>query len=275
VGLLLLDAQHKNAERRIFGIVLSCNHFHVAAFKYIYALTDSSICVPSSPLIMRFGSLVRSRSILIARREMKAQASRQFLVGGNWKCNGTVESVKTLVSDLNAGTFPSDVEVVCAPTFVHLPMVQASLDDRFQISAQNCWTAPGAYTGEISADMLANMGIPWVITGHSERRALCGESSTDVGKKTAYALGKGLKVIACVGETLPQRETGKLWDVLSEQMSALKDSISLSDWAKVVIAYEPVWAIGTGVVATPDQAQVRIASLTVLNCYLLHPGPVF
>ena len=207
---------------------------------------------------MRFGNLVRSRSILSSRREMRAHASRQFLVGGNWKCNGSVESVKTLVSDLNAGTFPSNVEVVCAPTFVHLPMVKDSLDPRFQISAQNCWTEPGAFTGEISADMLANMGIPWVITGHSERRALCGESSENVGEKTAYALGKGLKVIACVGESLPQRESGELWNVLSEQMGALKDSVSLSDWANMVIAYEPIWAIGTGVVASPEQAQVRI-----------------
>lgn len=212
---------------------------------------------------MRFGNLFRSRSVLSARREMKAQASRQFLVGGNWKCNGSVESVKTLVSDLNAGTFPSEVEVVCAPTFVHLPMVQGSLDSRFQISAQNCWTEPGAFTGEISADILVNMGIPWVITGHSERRALCGESSAQVGQKTSYALGKGLKVIACVGETLPERESGELWNVLGEQMGALKDSIGLSDWANVVIAYEPVWAIGTGVVATPEQAQVRSALLYI------------
>lgn len=215
---------------------------------------------------MRFGNLVRSRSMLSARRDMKMQASRQFLVGGNWKCNGSVESVKTLVSDLNAGTIPADVEVVCAPTFVHLPMVQSSLDSRFQISAQNCWTAPGAFTGEISADMLANMGVPWVITGHSERRSLCGESSAQVGEKTAYALDKGLKVIACVGETLPQRESGDLWNVLGEQMGALKDSISLSDWANVVIAYEPVWAIGTGVVASPEQAQVRIPFPTFKYC---------
>lgn len=168
-----------------------------------------------------------------------------------------MESVKTLVSDLNAGSVPSDVDIVCAPVFVHIPYVLDNLDSRFNVSAQNCWTDPGAYTGEVSADMLVDMGVPWVITGHSERRALIGETSQHIGEKSAYAIDKGLQVIACVGESLPERESGKLWDVLSEQMSGLKDHISLADWSKVVIAYEPVWAIGTGVVATPDQAQVR------------------
>jgi triosephosphate isomerase (TIM) len=214
---------------------------------------------------MKLANLARVRNPLYARRDMRSSAARQFLVGGNWKCNGSVESVQTLVSELNSGSLPDNVEVVCAPTFVHLPMVKDKLNSRFQISAQNCWTAPGAYTGEVSADMLANMGIPWVITGHSERRALCGESSAQVGEKTAYAISKGLKVIACVGETLPQRESGELWNVLAEQMSALKDSVALGDWGKVVIAYEPVWAIGTGVVATPEQAQVRDSFYVVQN----------
>lgn len=206
--------------------------------------------------IMNARSILRIRSAC-PQRSLRCFATRQFLVGGNWKCNGTVASVKTLVSDLNAGSVPSDIEIVCAPVFVHLPYVLDNLNKNFAVSAQNCWTEPGAFTGEVSADMLVDMGIPWVITGHSERRALIGETSQHVGEKSAYAIGKGLKVIACVGESLPQRESGELWDVLSEQMSGLKDSLSIADWGKVVIAYEPVWAIGTGVVATPEQAQVR------------------
>lgn len=219
--------------------------------------TDCRVPVTACPAAtMNAGSLLRIRSAC-PQRSLRCYSNRKFLIGGNWKCNGTVESVKTLVSDLNAGSVPSDVDIVCAPVFIHLPYVLDNLSSRFAVSAQNCWTAPGAFTGEVSADMLVDMGVPWVITGHSERRALIGETCQHVGEKSAYAINKGLNVIACVGESLPERESGRLWDVLSEQMSGLKDSLSMSDWSKVVIAYEPVWAIGTGVIATPDQAQVR------------------
>lgn len=206
---------------------------------------------------MNARSILRIRSAC-PQRNLRCFSSRKFLVGGNWKCNGTVESVKTLVSDLNAGSVPADIDIVCAPVFIHLPYVLDNLSTRFDVSAQNCWTEPGAFTGEVSADMLVDMGVPWVITGHSERRALIGETSQHIGEKSAYAIDKGLKVIACVGESLPERESGRLWDVLSEQLSGLKDNIPMSSWSKVVIAYEPVWAIGTGVVATADQAQVRL-----------------
>jgi triosephosphate isomerase len=102
--------------------------------------------------------------------------------------------------------------------------------------------------------MLKDAGVPWVITGHSERRALCGESNKFVGEKTGHALDVGLSVIACVGETLDQRNGGNLWHVLDTQMQALFDHVG-SEWPRVVVAYEPVWAIGTGVVASPEQAQ--------------------
>lgn len=102
--------------------------------------------------------------------------------------------------------------------------------------------------------MLKDAGVPWVITGHSERRSLCGESNKFVGEKTGHALDVGLSVIACVGETLDQRNGGNLWHVLDTQMQALFDHVG-NEWPRVVVAYEPVWAIGTGVVATPEQAQ--------------------
>lgn len=179
------------------------------------------------------------------------------MVGGNWKCNGTVSSVKQLVDGLNAASVPDDVDIVCAPTALHVSMVNNTLDkQKYMVGAQNCWTGPGgAFTGEIAADQLQDMGIPWVITGHSERRALCGESSKAVGTKTAYALSKGVKVIACIGETLDERNDGHLEDVLEDQMSALREVVEPQSWAKLAIAYEPVWAIGTGVVASPAQAQ--------------------
>lgn len=181
---------------------------------------------------------------------------RKFFVGGNWKCNGTTEEVKKIVAMLNAGETPSTdvVEVVVSPPYVFLPLVKSLLRPDFQVAAQNCWVKNGgAFTGEVSAEMLVDLGIPWVIIGHSERRLLLNESNEFVGDKVAYALSKGLKVIACVGETLEQREAGTTIEVVAAQTQAIADRVK--DWTNVVIAYEPVWAIGTGKVATPDQAQ--------------------
>jgi triosephosphate isomerase (TIM) len=192
-------------------------------------------------------------------RAISCSASNaKFFIGGNWKCNGTKASVSKLVSDLNAGSVPSDVDVVVAPVALHIQQVLDNLKSPYQLAGQNCWTkGPGAYTGEVTAEMLVDLGVPWVIIGHSERRALCAETDDVVGIKTAHAMDAGLKVIACIGETLDQREAGDLWDVLGAQLEALKKNVSEEHWDKLVIAYEPVWAIGTGKVATPEQAQVR------------------
>ncbi|CAL5334194.1 unnamed protein product [Camellia sinensis] len=194
--------------------------------------------------------------------------SRKFFVGGNWKCNGTTEEVKKIVTTLNEAEVPSEddvavliwhgrvllAEVVVSPPFVFLPVVKNLLRSDFQIAAQNCWVRKGgAFTGEVSAEMLVNLGIPWVILGHSERRLILNESSEFIGDKVAYALSMGLKVIACVGETLEQRESGSTMAVVAAQTNAIAERIS--HWSNVVIAYEPVWAIGTGKVATPAQAQ--------------------
>ncbi|XP_059309041.1 triosephosphate isomerase, cytosolic [Lycium barbarum] len=187
---------------------------------------------------------------------------RTFFVGGNWKCNGTSEEVKKIVSTLNAAQVPSQdvVEVVVSPPFVFLPLVKNELRPDFHVAAQNCWVKKGgAFTGEVSAEMLVNLSIPWVILGHSERRAILGESNEFVGDKVAYAISQGLKVIACVGETLEQRESGSTIDVVAAQTKAIADKVT--DWSKVVIAYEPVWAIGTGKVASPAQAQEVHAEL--------------
>lgn len=144
--------------------------------------------------------------------------------------------------------------VVGAP-FVYLHTAQSALSDSsIEVSAQNCWHEDkGAFTGEVSAAMLKDIGLKWVILGHSERRHVFGESDEIIGKKTAAALKHGLSVILCVGELLEERESGKTENVLKAQMTAATPFIS--DWSRVVIAYEPVWAIGTGKVATPQQAQ--------------------
>jgi len=186
----------------------------------------------------------------------KKKMARKFFVGGNWKCNGTTEEVKKIVSTLNEGQVPPPdvVEVVVSPPFVFLPLVKNLLRPDFHVAAQNCWVKKGgAFTGEVSAEMLVNLGIPWVILGHSERRQILNETNEFVGEKVAYALSKGLKVIACVGETLEQRESGTTVEVVAAQTKAIAERVS--NWADVVLAYEPVWAIGTGKVATPAQAQ--------------------
>ncbi|CAO2824956.1 unnamed protein product [Amaranthus hypochondriacus] len=185
-----------------------------------------------------------------------SKMARKFFVGGNWKCNGTTEEVKKLVTTLNEAEVPSeeDVEVVVSPPFVFLNLVKNLLRPDFHVAAQNCWVRKGgAFTGEVSAEMLVNLGINWVILGHSERRSLLNETNDFVADKVSYALSQGLKVIACVGETLEQREAGSTMHVVAAQTKAIADLVV--DWENVVLAYEPVWAIGTGKIATPAQAQ--------------------
>jgi triosephosphate isomerase len=226
----------------------------------------SSCCRATKPAVVRLHRLPTGSS-----RSVQCQASKaKFFVGGNWKCNGTHASVEQLVKELNDGEVPTDIDVVVAPPFIFIDWVRANIKPQIKVSAQNCWlTSDGAFTGEISAEMLKDALVPWVITGHSERRSLCGESNRTVGQKTGHALDVGLSVIACVGETLDQRNSGNLYQVLDTQMAALFDNVK--DWSKVVVAYEPVWAIGTGVVATPEQAQEVHAYLRKLLTDKLGP----
>lgn len=178
----------------------------------------------------------------------------KFFVGGNWKANGTKQSVAKLVSELNAAKLEDDVDVVVAPPYIYLDSVIGTLTKRIGVSAQNSWIGKGgAFTGEISAEQLKDFGVEWVILGHSERRHVLGETDENIGKKAGYALSKGLKVMACVGELLEEREAGKTNDVVFRQLKAYADFVP--SWTDIVIAYEPVWAIGTGKVATPVQAQ--------------------
>jgi triosephosphate isomerase len=182
---------------------------------------------------------------------------RKFFVGGNWKCNGTKEFVATLVKELNAASIPSSsqLETVIAPPFPYLTQVLSTIRaENFAVSAQNCHTeAKGAFTGEVSAEMIKDIGATYVILGHSERRDIFKESDETVAKKVAHALAAGLRVIACVGEHLDERDGGKTFEVIERQLSAIAKLVT--DWKSVVVAYEPVWAIGTGKTASPEQAQ--------------------
>ncbi|KAI8388209.1 triosephosphate isomerase [Radiomyces spectabilis] len=180
--------------------------------------------------------------------------TRTFFVGGNWKMNGSVSQVKTLVDNLNKVSIPSGTEVVIAPPALYIDRVRQTLNKEIGVAAQNTYAkCSGAFTGEISPEMLKDLGIDWTILGHSERREIFKESSEFVGEKTAHALKAGIKVIACIGEKLEERENNTTTQVVTAQLKAIADKID--DWTNVVVAYEPVWAIGTGKVATPEQAQ--------------------
>lgn len=187
--------------------------------------------------------------------------ARKFFVGGNWKCNGSVNQVNDLVSMLNQSTLSTDTEVVVCPSQVYVQGVKSGLRGDVAVGAQDVWTGGnGAYTGETSADMLSDMGVSWALAGHSERRGK-GESDAEVAAKAKYALDKGLKVIACCGEPLESREAGTTNDFVFPQIKAYADVFSKEDWENVVIAYEPIWAIGTGLTASPEQAQETHADI--------------
>jgi len=204
---------------------------------------------------------VASTAAKRAFNSSSALESRKFFVGGNWKCNGSVNQVNDLISMLNQSTLSTDTEVVVCPSQVYVQGVKAGLRGDVAVGAQDVWTGGnGAYTGETSADMLSDMGVSWTLVGHSERRGK-GEADPEVAAKAKYALEKGIKVIACCGEPLEARESGTTNDVVFPQIKAYADVFSKEDWANVVIAYEPIWAIGTGLVATPEQAQATHADI--------------
>jgi triosephosphate isomerase len=147
-------------------------------------------------------------------------------------------------------------DVVIAPPFLHLTEVSKAVGNKVSVAAQNCAAeASGAYTGEVSASMLQSAGIASVIIGHSERRTFYGETDAVLAKKTGQALSCGLKVIFCIGEELSQRDNGRYFDIVKSQIENGLFHLSADEWKNIVIAYEPVWAIGTGRTATSAQAQ--------------------
>lgn len=183
---------------------------------------------------------------------------RKKIVAGNWKMNTTVqEGVELAKAVVAKASEVNGVELVVAPPFTHLMSVSEALkSSKVELSAQNCADKDkGAYTGEVSVDMLKSAGCSYTILGHSERRQYYGETDAKLVEKVKLAISAGLKVILCVGENLEQREAGKHFDVVAEQTKNVLYNFTAEDMAKVVIAYEPVWAIGTGKTATNEQAQ--------------------
>ena len=183
---------------------------------------------------------------------------RRPLVAGNWKMHGSRADAQQLVGVLIArGTGTGDAEVVVCPPFVHLADVARQLaGSRIALGAQDvCAEEPGAHTGEVAASMLADIGCRYVIVGHSERRALYGEDDALVARKFQAAQRHGLVPILCVGETLAERDAGATARVVLRQLDAALDGAGAGAFAGAVVAYEPVWAIGTGRTASPQQAQ--------------------
>jgi triosephosphate isomerase len=183
---------------------------------------------------------------------------RQPLVAGNWKMNGTLDSVHALVEGIKAGLGEvRNAEVAVCPPFVYLDTVGRLIQGTaIALGAQNvAREVPGAYTGEIAAPMLTDLGCKYVIVGHSERRNIYGESDALVADKYARARQDGLVPILCVGELLEEREAGKTEEVVARQLDAVIEKVGIAELGEGVIAYEPVWAIGTGRTATPEQAQ--------------------
>jgi triosephosphate isomerase len=184
---------------------------------------------------------------------------RKKIVAGNWKMNTTVPEGIELAKAVAAKSaeLPENVGLIVAPPFTHLAAVaEAIKGSRVELSAQNCADhEKGAYTGEVSVDMLKSVGCKWTILGHSERRQYYGETDEKLVVKVRLALAGGLGVILCVGENLEQREAGKHFDVVKEQIENVLFNFTAEELKNIVIAYEPVWAIGTGKTATAEQAE--------------------
>jgi len=182
---------------------------------------------------------------------------RRKLVAGNWKMHGTLRQNSALLAHITAEASGLTCEVAVCPPYPYLAQVQSLLADSVLVlGAQSVSEhASGAFTGEVSASMLAEFGCRYVLVGHSERRALFGETDAVVAAKFEAAQKAGLVPILCVGETLIEREAGKTGFVIARQMSAVLDRVGVAAMALAVVAYEPVWAIGTGVTASPEQAQ--------------------
>ncbi len=184
------------------------------------------------------------------------KALRKAVIAGNWKMNKTPAEAKALIEDIKPLVKDADCDVVVCVPYVDLyAALEATAGTNIKVGAENChWAKSGAFTGEISADMLAAVGVPYVIIGHSERRQYFGETDVTVHDRVRAALDAGLTVILCVGETLEQRKQNITMEVIGIQTKIALAGVSADELKNIIIAYEPVWAIGTGLTATAEQA---------------------
>lgn len=183
--------------------------------------------------------------------------ARQKIIAGNWKMNGSLSSVEQLIEGIKSSSKEFNAEVVVSPSFPYLASVSSLLlDSPVKLAAQNVsHEKSGAFTGEVSASMLQDFNVSYVLVGHSERRALYAETDDVVAKKTKSLLENGLTPMLCIGETLEERQQGVTIDVCNTQVNAVIEKVGIEAFQNIVIAYEPVWAIGTGLSASAEQAQ--------------------
>ncbi|MEG2688614.1 MAG: triose-phosphate isomerase [Clostridia bacterium] len=197
--------------------------------------------------------------------------ARKAIIAGNWKMNNTIADTKSLIADLRPLVKDAKCDVViCTPYTDLATAVEATKGSNIKVGAENVhWAEKGAFTGEISAKMLVELGVEYVIIGHSERRQYFGETDATVNARAKAALAAGLKPIICVGETLSEREDNKVEEVLTRQTKGAFEGIDKAELANIVIAYEPVWAIGTGKTATSQQANdtIKIIRDTMASLY--------
>ncbi len=187
--------------------------------------------------------------------------ARKEIIAGNWKMNNTIADTKALITDLIPLVADATCDVViCTPYTDLATAVEMTKGTNIKVGAENVhWAEKGAFTGEISAKMLVELGVEYVIIGHSERRQYFGETDQTVNARVKAALAAGLKPIICVGETLDEREAGKVEEVLVRQTKGAFEGIDKEELDNIVVAYEPVWAIGTGKTATAQDANDTIA----------------
>lgn len=196
---------------------------------------------------------------------------RKYVIAGNWKMNKTPAQTTALINELNPLVADATCDVIVGVPFVDLPAaLEATAGSNIGVAAQNChWATSGAFTGEVSAEMLKEMGVGYVIIGHSERRTYFGDTDVTVQQRVRAALDQGLTVILCVGEYLEQREQGVTGEVVAMQTKIALGGVSAEEMSRIIIAYEPVWAIGTGRTATAEQANevCKLIRATIAGLY--------
>ena len=196
---------------------------------------------------------------------------RKYVIAGNWKMNKTPAQTTALINELKPLVADATCDVIVGVPFVDLPAaLEATAGSNIGVAAQNChWATSGAFTGEVSAEMLKEMGVGYVISGHSERRTYFGDTDVTVQQRVRAALDQGLTVILCVGEYLEQREQGVTGEVVAMQTKIALGGVSAEEMSRIIIAYEPVWAIGTGRTATAEQANevCKLIRATIAGLY--------
>ena len=240
--------------------------YGIKSFKKVLSVVDVLATLRSGNRIIKItdDTLVTSLAKETARKHnitliKKGEEMRRKIIAGNWKMHKTLKEAVDLAGNLKerASQFPSDREVVICPPFTALSVVgEVIKGSPVKLGAQNTfWEEKGAYTGEVSPPMLKDAGCQYVIIGHSERRQYFGETNYSVNKKMKKVLESGLTPIVCVGEKLQEREDGKTLSIIEEQVREGMEGLSTEEASGLVVAYEPVWAIGTGKTATPQQAE--------------------